>query len=217
MVLPSDLAKYGFLTGAPDYSGLVNTRIDGEVLGEAVKLAKAATLTAFFVSLGASQLEAAALAAYAYARWGDAKVEGMPLLPELDAGSGSNLGPFSLHSMPLHELILYADYQLHLATYKDVPDFLGAFFNDQITQSAENTVDLHPYKGSSGKMFTDMVLSIDDSTRNVLQPLLIDAEQQLSPLANIQFGVVGPSLGSREFLSALSHHFVEMAAGRCWN
>lgn len=211
-------AGHGFLTGAPDYSGLVNARIDGEVLGAAIEAAAKGTLYQFVLSTvtalatgGVGSPLLASFSTLAASQWGDARVEGTHL-PELLAGSGTRLGAIDLHAMALHELILYGDYGLGLSAYKTVPGFIAAFYDDKLAASAEGVAGPGLFDHSADHLRSDMLLAIQDGRENVLHPLLDDAEHVLAPLKAIPFGLIGSNGRSNGFISALSAHFVEMAA-----
>ena len=102
-----------------DFSGLVYTHVDGEMLSTAVEVAKLGTVGAFLAALGFGNVPLALLSSDALIRWGDAHWEGNPLLEGVDpfllsAGNGipfSRINPFTWsNAVTLHSCSIPDDH-----------------------------------------------------------------------------------------------------------
>ena len=219
VVRPTDI---GLLSSSVDYSGLVHARIDGEVLGEAVQAAIDGTFAAFVRSALSGNVVIAALSGLALLRWGDATFEGTNLAPMISGLPQTWPNANSLHSMPLHMLVAYADYSLDLTEYKSVSGFLWSFFNEDVARNASLAVGNPAFSNmNAGTMFSDMVLAIDDRAgglEDVLTGLLQSANVNLADIAATSIGL-GPDptlVRNTQFggqiVEYLSRHYVETAA-----
>jgi Ca2+-binding RTX toxin-like protein len=214
----------GYVTGAPDTSGISHMRIDGEVLGESVDLAKAygPKLIGELVSrLGGPLLGGLAELALD-ARYGDASVWGTQLAEFTSGDDLSSLFPSTdLHRMQLHLTMLAAEKELGFTSYKNIPGFLSGLFDDDLAKSIQ-TGTIGPVYAAprdlGSQMFSDITLTYGGERPDVLTPLLTQAETLIAPLATVRFGLLftfgttGYDRYSAQVATTLSQLLIEAAA-----
>ncbi len=200
----------------PFYNNIINLRVDGEILQEAIELAKTgAAIQALFSPLG-SPLSTGTITALLI--WGNASRRG-EFLGELDAGSEFGIiDTITLHKMQLHFLLYFADILLGLdSDYKETAGFLRSFVDEDFAKAVDPRFDITSgLSTGSAQLFADIVLSAAGRAAggaDVLEPLLRDIDENVHLAMDAAYGL-SESLraDARDVATYLSEIAVEHAA-----